>query len=391
MNTMNVNGQNGVATSAMIKNAVVKAVKMINNVENAKRGYVLIDEGLRLSFDGARFIRGAKDNFIFNGKIAKKCSNGRYDQVMVEIHYKNLDNEEGLCLNDMVNGVLGAILADIDNWIINYYKSESSSKWEYGLELYQNFRNDYFGSRLVVDNSENLDSPDTLNNDIEPIVEFFSNDDYKTLNDIENEFFGYHFDIDNELRDNLLFKRNGTFIDIYDKNMDTINNSVYIRLTDIKNIRDFENALNDLISTLNNDIEPIWVDGEWAWEDNGARPTPPTDPKMREWLESMGCIFDNDKNDSPDTLENVNRIVNVIKDYYINYIPSYLDQFGDCVITVYWDMFSENDMKILIENEKVALAVRDMLLSDNIILDKSGFLVGDIGVFLTVDYNKIPA
>jgi hypothetical protein len=406
MNTMNVNGQNGVATSA-IENAVDKAVNMINKAQYGKKGYVLIDEGLRLSFDGSRFFKGPKDNFIFNGKIEKKGGNGRYNQVLVEIHYKNLDNEEGFWQRIMVNAVLDAILVEIDNWIINYYKSESSSKWEAGLELYQNFRNDYFGSKLVVDNTDNLnspdalnvnsqngvatsantsfslislaefgyhkrmeftelnktelvrfivhsicwnkskahfwlefgneiyridickfdkkgyyvivndisyrevikhccdcfrlteknidnianyiydlvadyfygyhkadiakadtdgelaedlnspdtlESPDTLNNDIESIMEFFGND-YKALNDIENEFFGYHFDIDNDLRDNLLFKRNGTFIDMYYKNMVIINNSEYIRLTDIKNIRDFENALFKLISTLINDNE----------------------------------------------------------------------------------------------------------------------------------------
>ena len=161
MNTMNVNGQNGVATSAL-KNAVVKAVKMINKAEIGKKTYVMIDEGFRLSFDGIRFIRGAKDNFIFNGKIEKKGSNGRYDNVFVEIHYKNLDNEEGLCLNDMINGVLDDILNDIDNWIIDYYKSESSSKWADGLEMYQNFRNKFFGSILVVDNTKDLNSPDAL-------------------------------------------------------------------------------------------------------------------------------------------------------------------------------------------------------------------------------------
>lgn len=158
MKTMNVNGQNGVATSAL-KNAVVKAVNMINKAENAKRNYVKIGEDMRLSFDGVRFIRNNKDNFIFNGKIAKKCSNGRYNLYMVEIHYKNLDND-GLCLNDMVNGVLDAILVEIDNWIINYYKSKSSSKWVAGLEMYQNFRNEFFGSILVVDNTDNLNSPD---------------------------------------------------------------------------------------------------------------------------------------------------------------------------------------------------------------------------------------
>lgn len=160
MNRMNVNGQNGVATSAAIENAVDKAVNMINKAQYAKKGYVLIDEGLRLYFDGTRFLKGPKDNFIFNGKIEKKCSNGRYDQVLVEIHYKNLDNEEGLCLNDMINGVLDDILNDIDNWIIDYYKSESSSRWADGLEMYQNFRNKFFGSILVVDNTEDLNSPD---------------------------------------------------------------------------------------------------------------------------------------------------------------------------------------------------------------------------------------
>lgn len=96
--------------------------------------------------------------------------------------------------------------------------------------------------------------------------------------------------------------------------------------------------------------------------------------------------FDDVAADSDDDAE---RIAAVIKEYYNNYIPSYLDQFGECVITVYWNRFSEADMMMLIENEEVALAVRDILLSDNVILDKNGFLVYDDGVYLTVDYNKI--
>jgi hypothetical protein len=135
----------------------------------------------------------------------------------------------------------------IDN-IINYIY-DLVADYFYGYH-----KADITKSDFDKDNTDNLNSPDTLNNDIESIMEFFGND-YKALNDIENEFFGYHFDIDNDLRDNLLFKRNGTFIDMYYKNMDIINNSEYIRLTDIKNIRDFENALFKLISTLINDNE----------------------------------------------------------------------------------------------------------------------------------------
>lgn len=162
MNTMNVNGQNGVATSAAIKNAVVKAVKMINKADNAKRSYVKIGEGTRLSFDGQRFIKEGKDNFIFNGWIEYKGSNGRYYEK-INVSYKNLDNEEGLCLNDMVNGVLDAILNYIDSTIV---KCEGGDGFNtYYAEILQNFRYCYFGSRLVVDNTEDLNRPDALDND----------------------------------------------------------------------------------------------------------------------------------------------------------------------------------------------------------------------------------
>ena len=177
MNKINVNGQNGVATSAL-KNAVVKAVKMIDKAENAKRGYVKIDDGTRLSFDGQRFIKEGKDNFIFNGWIEYKGSNGRYNEI-INVSYKNLDNEEGLCLNDMVNAVINAILNYIDSTIV---KCEGGDGFNtYYAEKLQNFRYCYFGSKLVVDNTEDLNSPDALDNAntlIDAMVKNFIDDFY---------------------------------------------------------------------------------------------------------------------------------------------------------------------------------------------------------------------
>lgn len=168
MNTMNVNGQNGVATSAL-KNAVVKAVKMINKAEYAKKGFVIIEEGHRLSFDGVRFIKNNKDNFIFNGKIEIKGGNGRYDQVIVEIHHKNLDND-GLCLNDMVNAVLDAILnyiddvivkcsSDVGHIIVKNNDDVDEDDISSFVSIYQVIRECYFGSKLVVNNTEDLNNP----------------------------------------------------------------------------------------------------------------------------------------------------------------------------------------------------------------------------------------
>lgn len=157
MKTNLVNGQNGVATSA-IKNAVVKAVKMINKAENAKVGSVKIYDMYRLSFDGARFIKGDKDNFIFNGKIEQKGSNGRFNLDLVEIHYKNLDND-GLCLDDMVNAVIDAILNALDDNIVKYESDGHAWERMFAWDL-QEFRYWYFGSRLAVDNADDLNSPD---------------------------------------------------------------------------------------------------------------------------------------------------------------------------------------------------------------------------------------
>lgn len=92
------------------------------------------------------------------------------------------------------------------------------------------------------------------------------------------------------------------------------------------------------------------------------------------------------KNDTPclDIDIAVDRVVNTIEKYLGSYTPSYLDQFGDCVITIGWDEFSEKDMQMLIEDDVFEGLVIDSLVGENI----SDVLVYDDGVYVTVDYDK---
>ena len=95
--------------------------------------------------------------------------------------------------------------------------------------------------------------------------------------------------------------------------------------------------------------------------------------------------YNTPKNNAPILDNDIDRVVNTIKSYLANYIPSYLDQFGDCVITIGWDEFSENDMQMLIEDDIFEGLVIDSLVGENI----SDMLVYDDGVYVTVDYDKM--
>lgn len=82
----------------------------------------------------------------------------------------------------------------------------------------------------------------------------------------------------------------------------------------------------------------------------------------------------------------IKNTADTIKDYLGNYMPSYLDKFGDCVITVYWDEFDEDMMKSMIEDDNFALQVKSLVYGVDGI---EGFLVYDDGVYVSVDYDKM--
>jgi hypothetical protein len=250
--TLNVNSQIGVATSAK---------EMFKN-----------------KFEGLMYVDQTSFTLDEIGSWTLEQKQGLLDKVR-RMRMNNCSSKEFVYNNIKFNFNWGVAPSTGERVFKIYATIKTNGRYDYGSiialrkfpnniyyhgtsSVLKNDMCDLVGDMLVVadiakaewDRGYGFNSPDALNNDIESIMEFFGND-YKTLNDIENEFFGYHFDIDNELRDNLRFKRNGTFIEMYYKDMTIINNSEYIRLTDIKTIRDFEKALYELISTLINDNE----------------------------------------------------------------------------------------------------------------------------------------
>lgn len=89
--------------------------------------------------------------------------------------------------------------------------------------------------------------------------------------------------------------------------------------------------------------------------------------------------------------DDIKRVADTIENYLKNYTPSYLDQFGDCVISIYWDNFNEEDYDMLVEDKIFAKYVEDMLRERGIIKNSWDFLVDDENdtVDVTVDYNKM--
>lgn len=87
------------------------------------------------------------------------------------------------------------------------------------------------------------------------------------------------------------------------------------------------------------------------------------------------------ENDSP-CLDDVDRVVKVIKDYVDNYEGMLMDYNGfTASICVPWDVFNEDDMKMLIEDDGFEVYVSQYLMMTDIY----DMLVYDDGVYVSVD------
>lgn len=88
-----------------------------------------------------------------------------------------------------------------------------------------------------------------------------------------------------------------------------------------------------------------WIDGEWAWEDDGARPKAPADPEMRNWMESLGCVFEDEDDDidengySIDGLKYVNKNMETVD----------MDMIKECIYEMVEDDYVEGGWKINFE------------------------------------------
>lgn len=111
---------------------------------------------------------------------------------------------------------------------------------------------------------------------------------------------------------------------------------------------------------------------------------------VEQEISNAPCLVDNVYyvNSEYDIDRGIERVADTIEKYLGSYTSSDLDSFGECVITIYWDSFTEQDMKMLIENETFAMGVRDMLLDRGAIENLNDYLVYDDGVYVTVDYDK---
>ena len=85
-------------------------------------------------------------------------------------------------------------------------------------------------------------------------------------------------------------------------------------------------------------------------------------------------------------LDDVERVVKVIKDYVINYEGMLMDYNGfSASMCVPWDVFNEDDMKMLIEDEMFEVYVGGCLMKSDIY----DMLVYDDGVYVSVDAKML--
>lgn len=84
-------------------------------------------------------------------------------------------------------------------------------------------------------------------------------------------------------------------------------------------------------------------------------------------------------------VDDVERVVKVIKDYVDNYEGILMSYDGNSAsICVPWDVFNEDDMKMLIEDADFEEYVVDVLMGRDI----KDVLVYDDGVYVSVDAKK---
>ena len=344
MSAINFNGQNGVATSANV-NVVVR--------DNRNNG----------------------GNFKWQVNAVKRITAwfDVYDLDMSGVNVDIIVNASEIAVNARYNGIVYHIdtpitaktsMTKVDSIVADSFRSIVSVVC---MEAIKN--------EIAENEQENEDIDYLVTIFNEKMVEGISKDFESTLQTIaeygdtsgENEYvcggFNYERDYEHE------------WVEFYNENGNGgINHAYEI----FRNASDFtyvdffnEDSACDLVYELG-DTYGVGV------EDNCCE-------DCLVWVKNP--YYNAPKNDAPclDIDIAVDRVVNTIKSYLANYIPSYLDQFGDCVITVYWDEFSEQDMQMLIEDDVFEGLVIDSLVGENI----SDVLVYDDGVYVTVDYDKM--
>ena len=351
MNKTNLNGQNGVATSANV-NVVVRDNRanggnfkwQVNAVKRIKAWFDIYD----LDMSGVNL-----DIIVNASEIAVKAEhNGVMYLIDTPITAKTSMSKIDSIVGDSFRSLVMAISMEV-------LKQENE--------------------QVVEQENEDIDYLVTIFN--EKMVEGISKDFECALHTIaeygdpsgENEYvcggFNYERDYEHE------------WVEFYNENGNGgINHAYEI----FRNASDFtyvdffnEDSACDLVYELGDTYGVGVDDNSWGecllWVKN---------PYYNAEVDNTP-ILDNDID------RGIERVADTIEKYLGSYMPSYLDKFGDCVITIYWDSFTEQDMEMLIENDIFAMSVRDTLYERGVIENLNGFLVYDDGVYVTVDYDKM--
>lgn len=284
-----------------------------------------------------------------------------YPNVKVEV----IVNNKEVFPKMIVDGV--AVFPDY----IRYFKAFSKSKKEMVEEM--NYMVEMMNNELnnnMEENNMNTEMMNALVNDFNDYVVSKVKTDYKNAVDStidaysevfvdgESEYvcggFEYDYDIRKMWVDYVLNEREvydiskNDLYDYYDEDMDD-----FISVADLDNIVErFENS---------DDVSYgeclIWV---------------------------KNPHYNAEINDTP-YLDDVERVVKVIKDYVINYEGMLMDYNGfSASMCVPWDVFNEDDMKMLIEDEMFEVYVSQYLMMTDIY----DMLVYDDGVYVSVDAKK---
>ena len=354
MNKRNVNGQNSVATSANVKffifNKREELVVDYTSISHVGKIVEVLKKDFYLYYD-INGVGGCID-------LEKNLNSGNYmlmnkGEVVCEFNFNRMAGTN-------VNRVVGAVMSEIER-IVESAKEQVVEQENEDIDYLVSI----FNEKMAEDITKDFEST------LQTIAEYGDTSG-------ENEYvcggFNYERDYEHE------------WVEFYNENGNGgINHAYEI----FRNASDFtyvdffnEDSACDLVYELGDTYGVGVEDNSWGecnvWVKN---------PYYVAEVENAPCLDNDIDSHFGDDYESFGRVVDTIKSYLANYVPSYLDQFGDCVITIGWDEFSENDMQMLIADKYMYKSVGYALMVDGVPL--RDILVYDDGVYVTVDYDKM--
>ena len=189
------------------------------------------------------------------------------------------------------------------------------------------------------------------------------------MTNISNDVMGYKVVANNEVK---MFNNVDDVVDYVVMMMKKHpNNAVYVNDMGIRLERELDGKISVVLRDSNMNLIRGYVMG-----------------KIKRGMDKavayvLSYIEENEVEEQEDNtiVDDVDRVVKVIEDYVNNYTMSYLDNYGGCVVCVPWDIFNEDDMKMLIEDDGFEGCVVGVLMGRDI----KDVLVYDDGVYVSVD------